>query len=229
MLSLADPVAAESEAGSLISRGARLVHVRPAPVPGPHGTSRSLGDPAHDRVWSVLAEAGIPVAFHLGDSGYNRIMAAWGGPERFEPFFSNDLLSKVVIADRAIHDAMASLVVHGVFERHPNLRAISVENGSDWVGLLIKRLRKLANQNPKAFREDPADTIRRHVWVAPYFEEDIAALAELIGTERVLFGSDWPHGEGLADPMSFVAELSGFDDASITSIMRDNMRALIGL
>lgn len=228
MLSLADPEAAALEATSLIERGARIVHVRPAPVPAPGGTSRSLGDPLHDRVWAILAEASVPVAFHLGDSGYNRYAAAWGGPAVYEPFF-NDMLSKVVVSDRAIHDTLASLIVHGVFQRHPTLRVASIENGSDWVHLLVKRLRKLANQSPSEFVEDPADTVRRHLWVTPYCEEDFEALADLIGVERVLFGSDWPHGEGLAEPRSFINELSGFDQPAIERIMRDNARELLGL
>jgi predicted TIM-barrel fold metal-dependent hydrolase len=197
-------------------------------VPGPNGRSRSLGDPLHDGVWSTLAEAGLAVAFHLGDSGYNRFSAAWGGPEIYEPFF-NDVLSKVLVSDRAIHDAMASLIVHGVFHRHPRLRVASVENGSDWVKLLVKRLRKLANQTPTAFVEDPLDTVRTHIWVTPYCEEDLPALVDLIGIERVLFGSDWPHGEGLAEPQSFIDELGGFDAASVTRVMRDNAREFLGL
>ena len=51
MLSLADPEAAVADVESLLARGVRIVHVRPAPVPGPNGTSRSLGDKAHDAVF----------------------------------------------------------------------------------------------------------------------------------------------------------------------------------
>jgi predicted TIM-barrel fold metal-dependent hydrolase len=197
-------------------------------VPGPSGSSRSLGDPAHDRVWAILAEAGVPAAFHLGDSGYNRYAAAWGGPEVYEPFF-NDALSKIVVSDRAIHDTMASLIVHGVFARHPRLRVASIENGSDWLHLLLKRLRKLANQSPSVFAEDPLETVRRHIWVTPYYEEDLHALAELIGVEHILFGSDWPHGEGLSQPLAFVDELAGFDERAIARVMRENARQLLRL
>ncbi len=124
---------------------------------------------------------------------------------------------------------MASLIVHGVFHRHPQLRVASIENGSDWLHVLAKRLRKLANQNPSSFTEDPVDTIRRHIWVTPYFEEDLTALAALIGVEHILFGSDWPHGEGLSQPQSFVNELAGFDDQSVARIMRGNACELLGL
>jgi predicted TIM-barrel fold metal-dependent hydrolase len=229
MLSLADPAAAVAELDSLLARGARMVHVRPAPVPAEHGTSRSLGDRRYDPVWARLAEAGIPVAFHLGDSGYEGYTAApWGGSARFEGYGQVSVLSRVLVADRAIQDTMASLVVDGVFTRHPALRVASIENGSDWVKLLVKVLRKQANQTPWAFAEDPLDTIRQHVWVTPYYEEDLRALADLIGADRVLFGSDWPHGEGLAQPLDFVEELHQFDEGEIRKIMRDNCVDLLG-
>ena len=45
---------------------------------------------------------------------------------------------------------------------------------------------------------------KRNIYVSPFWEEDLAALAELIGEDHVLFGSDFPHPEGLADPASYV-------------------------
>jgi predicted TIM-barrel fold metal-dependent hydrolase len=229
MLSLADPEAATAEVESLLERGAKIVHVRPAPVPAPNGTTRSLGDALFDPIWARLAEASIPIAFHLGDSGYEgRMATAWGAQGHFEGFGKLDVLSRVLVSDRAIHDTVASLIVHGVFERHPRLRVASIENGSDWLHLLAKRLRKQANQTPWAFREDPLDTLRRHVWTTPYLEEDFGALAELIGVERILFGSDWPHGEGVAQPLDFEKELGAFDERAVKRIMHDNCSELLG-
>jgi predicted TIM-barrel fold metal-dependent hydrolase len=228
MISLADPEAALAEVDRVVARGARIVHVRPAPVPGAHGTSRSLGDTRHDPVWARLAELGVPVGFHLGDSGYNAFFAgAWGGREFFG-FGQSDPFSQVIVADRAIHDTMASLIVHGVFDRHPTLRVASIENGSDWMHLLAKRLKKQANQTPWVFPNDPVEALRAHVWVTPYYEEDLHELADVIGVERILFGSDWPHGEGLAEPLHFLKELDGFSDGEVRRIMRDNALELLG-
>jgi predicted TIM-barrel fold metal-dependent hydrolase len=229
MLSLADPEGAAAEVEVLIERGARIVHVRPAPVPSFNGSTRSLGDKRHDPVWARLAEAGVAVGFHLGDSGYNTFAAAWGASAGFEGYGKNDLLSRVLVSDRAIHDTMATLLMHGVLKRHPALKVASIENGSDWLHLLVKRLRKLQNQAPRGFAEDPLDTLRRHLWLTPYCEEDLEALGQLIGKDRILFGSDWPHGEGLAQPLDFLEVIGGFSDTEKSQVMHENCATLLGL
>jgi hypothetical protein len=100
--------------------------------------------------------------------------------------------------------------------------------GSDWIAILAKRLKEQANQTPRVFREAPLDQIRRNVWVTPYCEEDLHALADLVGVDRISFGSDWPHDEGLAEPLHFTMELAGFDAAAVREIMRDSALELLG-
>ncbi len=228
IISLADPVKAVEEVEFVLARGAKLVLVRPAPVPG-LVKPRSLGDPSHDPVWARLAEAGVPVGFHLSDSGYLAIAALWGGKSTFEGFGAKDPLDQVLLDDRAIHDTMASMIVHGVFTRHPKLKAVSIENGSYFVHRLIKRLKKAANTQPQYFPEDPVEQLRNNVWIAPYYEDDLPELAEVIGVDKILFGSDWPHGEGLASPVSFAEELKGFSESDVRKIMRDNALDLLGV
>jgi predicted TIM-barrel fold metal-dependent hydrolase len=63
--------------------------------------------------------------------------------------------------------------------------------------------------------------------VSPYYEDDIAGLREQIGADHILFGSDYPHGEGLADPVSFVNDLPGFSKDDVRRIMRDNGYGLV--
>jgi predicted TIM-barrel fold metal-dependent hydrolase len=43
----------------------------------------------------------------------------------------------------------------------------------------------------------------------------------------VLFGSDWPHPEGLKDPITFVDELTDFDEKDIAKIMGGNLMKLM--
>ncbi len=228
IISLADPVKALEEVDFVLARGAKLVLVRPAPVPG-LVKPRSLGDRSHDPVWARLAEAGVPVGFHLSDSGYLHIAATWGGKATFEGFGAKDPLDNVLLDDRAIHDTMASMIVHGVFTRHPKLKAVSIENGSYFVHRLVKRLKKAANTQPRDFPVDPVEQLRNNVWIAPYYEDDLPELAEVIGVDKILFGSDWPHGEGLESPVSFTEELTSFSESDIRKIMRDNALDLLGL
>jgi predicted TIM-barrel fold metal-dependent hydrolase len=228
IISLADPDKAVEEVEFVLARGAKLILVRPAPVPGVV-KPRSLGDPLHDPVWARLAEAGVPVGFHLSDSGYLGIAAMWGGKSTFEGFGAKDPLDQVLLDDRAIHDTMASMIVHGVFTRHPQLKAVSIENGSYFVHRLIKRLKKAANTQPKHFVEDPVEQLRNNVWIAPYYEDDLPELAQTIGVDKILFGSDWPHGEGLESPVAFTEELTAFGEADIRKIMRDNALDLLGV
>jgi predicted TIM-barrel fold metal-dependent hydrolase len=228
IISLADPDKAIGEVDFVLGRGAKLVLVRPAPVPGAV-KPRSLGDRLHDPVWARLAEAGVPVGFHLSDSGYLGIAAMWGGKSTFEGFGAKDPLDQVLLDDRAIHDSMASMIVHGVFTRHPNLKVASIENGSYFVYRLMKRLKKAANNQPSHFPEDPVEQLKNNVWIAPYYEDDLALLAETIGIDRILFGSDWPHGEGLENPVAFTEELTGFGEAAVRKIMRDNALDLLGV
>src|ERR1700736_83021 len=189
IISLADPEKAVEEVEFVLARGAKLILVRPAPVPGVV-QPRSLGDPLHDPVWARLAEAGVPVGFHLSDSGYLAIAALWGGKSTFEGFGRKDPLDQVLLDDRAIHDTMASMIVHQVFTRHPKLKAVSIENGSYFVHRLIKRLKKAANTAPYHFKEDPVEQLRNNVWIAPYYEDCLKLLAYSIGVDKLLFGSD---------------------------------------
>jgi predicted TIM-barrel fold metal-dependent hydrolase len=229
LIALSDPDEAADEVDWCLSQGARMLHVRPSPVPTERGY-RSPGDAMFDPVWARIDEARVPVAMHLGDSGYQRWNARWSEAEEFEPFSSQPMhLGSMVSGSRAIHDMLAKLIMDGVPHRFPNLRFVSVENGSDWLMTLEKRLRKKANQTPQLFPEHPTDTIRRQVFTTPYAEDDIPALVERIGARNVLFGSDWPHGEGLADPCSFGELLAALSEPDVDRVMRGNLAELIRL
>ena len=64
------------------------------------------------------------------------------------------------------------------------------------------------------------------MWVSPYYEDDLAELRDELGATQMIFGSDYPHAEGLADPKSFVDDLPGFSEDEVRLVMRDNGLAL---
>ena len=92
---------------------------------------------------------------------------------------------------------------------------------------LFKKLKKTYGQHSYAFPESPMETFAKHVWVAPYYEDDLQGLRDAIGAEHIIFGSDWPHAEGLEHPTDFVHDLKGFTADEIRLVMRENGLKLI--
>jgi len=222
---LQDPARAEAEVDDALAHGARVVVLRAGPVRGP-GFSRSPGDPVYDGLWARIAAAGILAAYHSGDAGYGRYADEWGGGGDFQAF-RNDPFRHVTGGHRPIYDTIAALVCHGVLRRHPNLRVATIESGSDWMPMLLHALEKSYGQTPAAYEfVDPVEQVRDHVWVSPYYEDDLPVLRDELGANRMIFGSDYPHAEGLADPLSFVDDLPGFSDDEIRLVMRENALSL---
>ena len=125
--------------------------------------------------------------------------------------------------NRGIFDAMTSAVCHGMLTRFPGLRVLPVENGSSWVLPLINALGHSYAKQPRLYEEDPVAVLRRNVWIHPFFEENPLGLIEAIGTDRVVFGSDYPHPEGLADPVSYAKELDSLPEEEVRKIMGGNL------
>jgi predicted TIM-barrel fold metal-dependent hydrolase len=207
-----------------LARGARLICMRAAPIAHPSG-SKSPAHPIFDPFWARVNEAGIALAYHSGDAGYNKFADEWGVGGEFRAFEYDAL--RMTLSASSISDTIASLVCHGLFDRFPQLRVATIESGSDWVAPLLKKLKKTYGQMPFSFKRDPVEQLRRHVSVSPYYEDDLEALKAAIGAERVLFGSDWPHAEGLAEPTSFIHDLAGYDAGEVKRVMRDNALALL--
>ncbi len=226
IISLADIDWAVKELDWALEHGARTVCIRPAPVPGYRG-SRSPGFPEFDPFWARAAEAKIFVVLHASDSGYDQITQMWIGGQEWKPFEPDPFSNCLRIIDRAISDTVSALICHGIFERHPGVRIAAIENGAAWVDPLLKTLKHVYGQMPQYFKEHPVETFKRHVFVAPFNEDSIPELVDLIGADRVLFGSDWPHPEGVAEPLDFLAELSGLSAADQQKIMSSNLKGLL--
>ena len=101
-----------------------------------------------------------------------------------------------------------------------------MENGSEFLPDLFRKLGSMQRKLPGWFDENPADTFRRHVWINPFWEDDIHEVVDLMGADRVIFGSDWPHIEGMPQPLDYAVEVKAFDEADQRRIMRDNTSEL---
>jgi predicted TIM-barrel fold metal-dependent hydrolase len=134
----------------------------------------------------------------------------------------------LTMAKRAIEDSMAAFVCHGAFTRFPELRVASIENGGDWVTPFVEHLEDVQRKMPQAFDEDPVDAFKRNVYVSPFHEDDIGQLVDVMGAHHLLFGSDYPHPEGLAEPCSYVDHLPDrLPDDDVAAIMGGNLGRLM--
>ncbi|CUU58248.1 Amidohydrolase [Parafrankia irregularis] len=217
-----------TELERVLERGARAILVRPAPVAGLRGL-RSPFLPEFDPFWARVQEAGVLVALHASDSGYQDYLNTWEGNTGEYVAFKPKTFAYVADGGRTIQDTLASAICHGMLDRFPGVRLISVENGGSWVGLLARNLELAWKKMPREFPTHPIEVLRRNIWINPFWEDSLDGLISLMGADRVCFGSDYPHPEGLAEPLSFADELGDRTPAEIEKIMSANMFDLLGL
>jgi len=223
-ISLCDVDWAVRELEWALSRDARTVVMRPA-APVTAAGQLPPTDPTFDPFWARANEAGITVVVHAGDSGYSsQGYAKDGFAATFEGAGRPSI--KQLAIERAAYDFLLTLAFDRLFDRFPNLRVASVENGSEFLPDLFHKLASTRRKMPGYFPEDPAETFRRHVWINPFWEDDPYQIVDLMGADRVIFGSDWPHIEGMPRPLDYVAELKELDAESRRLVLRDNAVAL---
>ncbi|MDR7166498.1 putative TIM-barrel fold metal-dependent hydrolase [Nocardia kruczakiae] len=209
-----------------VEHGAKAILVRPAPVPGLRGP-RSFALPEFDPFWKRVVEHDVLVTMHSSDSGYSRFNAEWEGSSlEMLPFQTNTF--RMTTEWRPIQDAVASWVCHGALFRHPELKVAVIENGASWLAPLLENLHDTYKKAPEGFGfQDPVEAVKRSIHVSPFWEEDLQAIADLIGVENVLFGSDYPHPEGLAEPARYINEIKDMPPADQEKIMGGNLARLL--
>jgi predicted TIM-barrel fold metal-dependent hydrolase len=174
-------------------------------------------------------EAGITVVVHAGDSGPSSNGYA---PDGFAANFKGGGFAPTIKSfaiEEAIHDYLLSMTLAGHFQKFPNLRIASVENGAEFLGDMFRKLRSQAKKMPLFFPDDPVEIFREHVWVNPFWEDDLETVVEQMGADRVLFGSDWPHIEALPHPLDYLPETKPLSDADRRKVLNDNAMDLVAL
>ena len=212
--------------------GARFIWLPHSPVNG-----RSHADPIFDPFWARVEEMGLKLIFHIGFEGFAELYCAhWGeDPNRHIGQYSA-LQHYMCLGDRPIVDAIAALILHNLFGRFPGIELLTIENGSAWVPELLRSIDKAAKVGIAGEwlggrpADLPSDIFRNHIYVNPYHEENVADLVNIVGADRVLFGSDFPHPEGLSHPLDTLHTIiERLPEADVRKVVHDNGAALLGL
>lgn len=230
VMSLLDLDQAITELEWLIDHGAKAIHLRPGPQAG-----KCPADPVFDPFWQRVNEAELLLTFHISESGFNETYSAQWGENPNPPSREMSAFQWTSFyGDLPIMQTLSGMIFYNFFTRFPKVNVVSVENGSLWVPYLMASMDKMKGMGRNGpwpggrLKGRPSEVFKEHVFVSPYHEEDVAALAELIGAGQVLFGSDYPHPEGLAEPAAFRESLSGISEPDQSLIMGDTLATLIG-
>ena len=231
VLSLRDLDRAVEELDHVLAKGARFIMLNAGPAYG-----RSPGDPYFDPFWARINEAGASVAYHIGEYWYNENVApAWGlDPEPV--FFEMSAWQwQHAWGRRPIEETLSALIFDNLFGRFPNIHVVVSEFGAEWVPLFVRHMDKSRGMGRRGpwiggkLEDRPSEIFRRHVRVAPYPEDDVVKIVEDLGhCDSIVMGSDYPHGEGFADPSDFADLVEPLPEADQRRIMRDNALVLVG-
>ncbi|MGE0878810.1 MAG: amidohydrolase family protein [Acidimicrobiia bacterium] len=211
-------------------RGARIFLIRVAPVPTLRGR-KSFALPEFDPFWEAVQESGLVAGMHSGSPGYERYINEWEGFNDAEhlPFErpGSPLFRRLMAPKNAVHDAMASIIGHGLALRFPNVKFLPVEYQWTLFRPFLHQMLEAYEQSPVLFDEHPIDTFKRSIFVHPFHEPDPAGLAELIGVDNILWGSDFPHPEGMHDPLAYADKIGNLPAEAQAKIMGGNLARLL--
>ena len=209
-----------------LNQGARIITMRPAAVKTRQG-SRPCTDAMFDPFWSRVNEAGITVIAHVSNSGYSA--NGYGSGSSLEALGGGRPSVASLTTERAINDWFLDMVYSKLFERFPNLRVGSVESGSGYLPSLLKKVEISKMRSGRYYQEDPLELFKEHVWINPFWEDDISEVVGWMGADRVILGSDWPHMEGTAIPRDIINECKGISVADQEKILFSNTQGLTEL
>jgi len=166
------------------------------PIPPGAGIDQ-LHSPVYEPLWAASAERGVILNVHGGG----------GTPDLGMHPASLPLF--VLEASFYSHRPLWSLVMAGVFDRHPALRLVIAEAGVAWVpqtlaamdyihAKMVKgNVGALPFRNPLLLERPPSEYFATSCWVtASFMTREDCVERDRIGVERIMWGSDFPHDEG---------------------------------
>ncbi len=231
LLSLRDLDSAVRELEFVLERGAKFIMLNAGPAYG-----RSPADSYFDPFWARINEAGASVAYHIGEFWYNENVApAWGYDPEPVFFEMSAWQWQNCWGRRPIEETLSALIFGNVFGRFPRIHVVVSEFGAEWAPLFVRQMDKSRGMGRRgpwpggALKERPSAIFQRHVRVVPYPEDDVVKIVTDLGqSDSIVMGSDYPHGEGLAEPADFVHLIETLPAEQQRGILHDNALALVG-
>ncbi|MGH6992417.1 MAG: amidohydrolase family protein, partial [Caulobacteraceae bacterium] len=215
---------AERELAACLKAGFRGVFAPPETVDG-----RRPSDPHFDPIWRLCEEAGVPGCFHVivRFEPSAAPFAQWGNSH------PGPLFGFALGGTGQLIPALAAAITDLLFERFPRLKVLSVEAGCGHAAYLMDRLDSKAEvfHGIAPMPMKPSDYIRRNCWfVAEPAERTIGAMLDLVGEEKICWGSDYPHVDSSLDAATMIRRSLGeLSPGRRAGVLGENARRLFDL
>jgi Amidohydrolase len=215
-------------------RGARVVYLSTAPSSG-FGGMRSIALPEFDPFWEAMQEKGIVGGFHqIVNRRYPVDLAELDGTREAGGYFDVPYSASAAFHALAtprwqVSDFIASMVGHGCLTRFPQLKITIVEFNTDYVRPMLRQFQHAYERTPQLFDEDPMVVLRRNVFIHLFQEPNPVELISELGVDNSMWGSDFPHPEGLRDPLGFSELITSIPLEDQKRVMGGNLARLIGV
>jgi predicted TIM-barrel fold metal-dependent hydrolase len=196
----------------------------------PNDKAYSFTHPVYDPIWAEFEKRKTPVALHVAANGdYKPVSTSFKNNGKSELAVGGDApageLGLFTIGNSA-QIFLAAMIFDGIFERHPNLTAISMEHGATWLPSWLRLLDFTAGmmKRLRKFPELPSKTAKKHIKVSPFSGEPVGWIIENSSPDMLVFASDYPHPEGGPDPIKrFEATMENCDQATMDAFYFGNM------
>jgi predicted TIM-barrel fold metal-dependent hydrolase len=214
-------------------RGTRIVYIRPAPVFGPSGP-RSFALPEFDPFWEAMQEKDVVVGLHnTVNMRFPVDLAELDGTPEAGGYFrsygrAGESPFRLLATPRSqTSDLIASMIGHGMLSRFPRLKVTIVEHFNQWTRPMVQHFQEAYDKAPVLFDEDPMAVLRRNIFIHIFQDPNPVELIRMLGVENSMFGSDFPHPEGLRDPLAFSEQITELSPDEQALVMGGNLARLM--
>jgi predicted TIM-barrel fold metal-dependent hydrolase len=205
-----------------LKAGFRGLFVPPEIIDG-----RRPSDPHFDPLWRLCEEAGVPGCLHVIVRFSGGAFGAWHDTR------TGTVFGFAMGATGQIIPALSAMVTDLLFERFPALKMVSVEAGCGWAAYLMDRLDEKADvfHRIAPMPMKPSEYIRRNCWfVAEPEERTIGAMLDLVGEDRILWGSDYPHVDSTLEAARLIrGSVAALSPERQAAVLGENARKVFGL
>lgn len=183
-----------------------------------------IADPAWDRLWAVVSEAGVPLSFHIGKG------------TKLDPTNLRERAAFSSVVPLQMDEPLASMIFFGVLERHPTLKLVLAESGIGWLPYFVARMddqfeKHCVPYGDECIQTRPSEQWARQVY-ATFEEEPLGpTLIPLLGHDHFMWACDYPHPDSTWPNSRHAIEesLGGLGEEAVRKVTAETCQRLYGL